>query len=291
MYQEFCILDVEPKAYEKKLIIYTNKDLSRTRFETEAQVQVYERQSKSEALFTKSIDETNKNIVIEFNDWPIPNTEYIVSVKNLYTVVDEPIESNIKKKVVFPSTIASTIIITEPAMFQQIKENNLTVTFIETSETSELINSYYLEIGTNTAFDNIVVHSNVKEKSIKIDVPAPNQYFLRVRAEKEDKSEYGKWSDTISFRVGDRINTEDKDDPNYNDHNYDIDPDIKKDPDIDDPKKDNPDEPDIDIDLETFEVLNKIKQNVTPENILLQLSKEIDPDCVPNIMIIKSEVE
>lgn len=291
MYQEFCILDVEPKAYEKKLIIYTNKDLSRTRFETEAQVQVYERQSKSEALFTKSIDETNKNIVIEFNDWPIPNTEYIVSVKNLYTVVDEPIESNIKKKVVFPSTIASTITITEPAMFQQIKENNLTVTFIETSETSELINSYYLEIGTNTAFDNIVVHSNVKEKSIKIDVPAPNQYFLRVRAEKEDKSEYGKWSDTISFRVGDRINTEDKDDPNYNDHNYDIDPDIKKDPDIDDPKKDNPDEPDIDIDLETFEVLNKIKQNVTPENILLQLSKEIDPDCVPNIMIIKSEVE
>ena len=291
MYQEFCILDVEPKAYEKKLIIYTNKDLSRTRFETEAQVQVYERQSKSEALFTKSIDETNKNIVIEFNDWPIPNTEYIVSVKNLYTVVDEPIESNIKKKVVFPSTISSTITITEPAMFQQIKENNLTVTFIETSETSELINSYYLEIGTNTAFDNIVVHSNVKEKSIKIDVPAPNQYFLRVRAEKEDKSEYGKWSDTISFRVGDRINTEDKDDPNYNDHNYDIDPDIKKDPDIDDPKKDNPDEPDIDIDLETFEVLNKIKQNVTPENILLQLSKEIDPDCVPNIMIIKSEVE
>ena len=291
MYQEFCILDVEPKAYEKKLIIYTNKDLSRTRFETEAQVQVYERQSKSEASFTKSIDETNKNIVIEFNDWPIPNTEYIVSVKNLYTVVDEPIESNIKKKVVFPSTIASTITITEPAMFQQIKENNLTVTFIETSETSELINSYYLEIGTNTAFDNIVVHSNVKEKSIKIDVPAPNQYFLRVRAEKEDKSEYGKWSDTISFRVGDRINTEDKDDPNYNDHNYDIDPDIKKDPDIDDPKKDNPDEPDIDIDLETFEVLNKIKQNVTPENILLQLSKEIDPDCVPNIMIIKSEVE
>ena len=291
MYQEFCILDVEPKAYEKKLIIYTNKDLSRTRFETEAQVQVYERQSKSEALFTKSIDETNKNIVIEFNDWPIPNTEYIVSVKNLYTVVDEPIESNIKKKVVFPSTIASTITITEPAMFQQIKENNLTVTFIETSETSELINSYYLEIGTNTAFDNIVVHSNVKEKSVKIDVPAPNQYFLRVRAEKEDKSEYGKWSDTISFRVGDRINTEDKDDPNYNDHNYDIDPDIKKDPDIDDPKKDNPDEPDIDIDLETFEVLNKIKQNVTPENILLQLSKEIDPDCVPNIMIIKSEVE
>lgn len=291
MYQEFCILDVEPKAYEKKLIIYTNKDLSRTRFETEAQVQVYERQSKSEALFTKSIDETNKNIVIEFNDWPIPNTEYIVSVKNLYTVVDEPIESNIKKKVVFPSTIASTITITEPAMFQQIKENNLTVTFIETSETSKLINSYYLEIGTNTAFDNIVVHSNVKEKSIKIDVPAPNQYFLRVRAEKEDKSEYGKWSDTISFRVGDRINTEDKDDPNYNDHNYDIDPDIKKDPDIDDPKKDNPDEPDIDIDLETFEVLNKIKQNVTPENILLQLSKEIDPDCVPNIMIIKSEVE
>ena len=291
MYQEFCILDVEPKAYEKKLIIYTNKDLSRTRFETEAQVQVYERKSKSEALFTKSIDETNKNIVIEFNDWPIPNTEYIVSVKNLYTVVDEPIESNIKKKVVFPSTIASTITITEPAMFQQIKENNLTVTFIETSETSELINSYYLEIGTNTAFDNIVVHSNVKEKSIKIDVPAPNQYFLRVRAEKEDKSEYGKWSDTISFRVGDRINTEDKDDPNYNDHNYDIDPDIKKDPDIDDPKKDNPDEPDIDIDLETFEVLNKIKQNVTPENILLQLSKEIDPDCVPNIMIIKSEVE
>ena len=291
MYQEFCILDVEPKAYEKKLIIYTNKDLSRTRFETEAQVQVYERKSKSEALFTKSIDETNKNIVIEFNDWPIPNTEYIVSVKNLYTVVDEPIESNIKKKVVFPSTIASTITITEPAMFQQIKENNLTVTFIETSETSELINSYYLEIGTNTAFDNIVVHSNVKEKSVKIDVPAPNQYFLRVRAEKEDKSEYGKWSDTISFRVGDRINTEDKDDPNYNDHNYDIDPDIKKDPDIDDPKKDNPDEPDIDIDLETFEVLNKIKQNVTPENILLQLSKEIDPDCVPNIMIIKSEVE
>ena len=291
MYQEFCILDVEPKAYEKKLIIYTNKDLSRTRFETEAQVQVYERQSKSEASFTKSIDETNKNIVIEFNDWPIPNTEYIVSVKNLYTVVDEPIESNIKKKVVFPSTIASTITITEPAMFQQIKENNLTVTFIETSETSELINSYYLEIGTNTAFDNIVVHSNVKEKSIKIDVPAPNQYFLRVRAEKEDKSEYGKWSDTISFRVGDRINTEDKDDPNYNDHNYDIDPDIKKDPDIDDPKKDNPDEPDIDIDLETFEVLNKIKQNVTPENILLQLSKVIDPDCVPNIMIIKSEVE
>ena len=139
--------------------------------------------------------------------------------------------------------------------------------------------------------DNIVVHSNVKEKSVKIDVPAPNQYFLRVRAEKEDKSEYGKWSDTISFRVGDRINTEDKDDPNYNDHDYDIDPDIKKDPDIDDPKKDNPDEPDIDIDLETFEVLNKIKQNVTPENILLQLSKEIDPDCVPNIMIIKSEVE
>ena len=291
MYQEFCILDVEPKAYEKKLIIYTNKDLSKTRFETEAQVQVYERQSKSEALFTKSIDETNKNIVIEFNDWPIPNTEYIVSVKNLYTVVDEPIESNIKKKVVFPSTIASTITITEPAMFQQIKENNLTVTFIETSETSELINSYYLEIGTNTAFDNIVVHSNVKEKSIKIDVPAPNQYFLRGRAEKEDKAEDGKWSDTISFRVGDRINTEDKDDPNYNDHNYDIDPDIKKDPDIDDPKKDNPDEPDIDIDLETFEVLNKIKQNVTPENILLQLSKEIDPDCVPNIMIIKSEVE
>ena len=281
MYQEFCVLDIEQKLNEKQIIIYTNKELSKTKFDTEAVIEVFERATKSSPIFTSYIDDTFKNIVIEFKDWPVPNTEYIISVKNLYTIVDEPLNESLKKKITFKSTISSLITIKSPIMFEQIKENNLTISIEENDENNNFTNHYYLEIAPTTAFNEVIAKTTFDKKEFNLVLPREDQYFLRIRAQSTDDSEYGKWSKVVSFRYGDKIYTKDEDDPNYQDI------DVK----LDDVPENVDEEGNIDIDLEPFEIIGSLPQNKTPKKIVIHFSKKLDENVIPKIKLLREEVE
>ena len=119
MYKEFSVISIEPLMAKKQIVITTNKELNILDFDNKTIIEIYERDTKTPVTFTTDIKD--EVLTITLNDWPLPNSEYILSVKNLLSITDETLESNIKRKIVFKSDITSTINIISPCMNELIE--------------------------------------------------------------------------------------------------------------------------------------------------------------------------
>lgn len=272
MYKEFSVISIEPLMAKKQIVITTNKELNILDFDNKTIIEIYERDTKTPVTFTTDIKD--EVLTITLNDWPLPNSEYILSVKNLLSITDETLESNIKRKIVFKSDITSTINIISPCMNELIE--NLNINFEEINKEKEkLINSYYVEIATDNAFINRIIKSAINTTNITFTTKYLGQMFLRVRAQDNINGVYGPWSEVISFRY----KKEDYDDSDIKDE-------IQDDPIDDDSQEDEPI-----VDLEEFKIVKELEQGVTPSNsLLIEFSKEVDSSTLDNIVILKRRV-
>lgn len=136
-------------------------------------------------------------------NWPDPNQEYILRIEKLKNILGIELTNAVKKRIIFESSICSTINILSPSFNEKINDIYIKWEEVLQNPNQELINSYLIEISTEANFYNIVKSSYVQNKTeITFDSLELGQYFLRARVQKDES--YGFWSETISFIVGEK---------------------------------------------------------------------------------------
>lgn len=272
MYHEFTLLAIEPIMKEKKIEITTNRDIDINN-QKDIIVELFERSTKTPVVFDVVIKDMQ--LLINLKDWPIPNTEYILSVKGLKSITGEELSSNIKKKIVFKSNILDTARINSPSMYEKIKECIINVSIISHIKETECNHcedeidpgfqvkeiGTYLEVATDNAFINTLVSTFTTKSEIIISLPKKGvQYYIRARVQDyADVKEYGLWTETVTFVYGEKNESGEL-------------------PDIEEPMPpifpEDPTEPEVD--LEEFQLLTKIEQGINPGQILLlEFSKSL----------------
>lgn len=198
MYQEFDVLKISTSLIEKKVFIEFSLDVNEETVTLDTLVLAEKATSR---IVNIKINVRRNVVELELADWPVPNTEYLIKVqKGIKSIVDDELPDSLQRNLIFNSEITSVVEVLSPADHEEI--NELLITWKETQVRSseDLVNSYYLEISTDTAFYNIVKKTEVHDKeSVKLSGLPSGQYYLRIRAQKN--GQYGRWSDTATFVV------------------------------------------------------------------------------------------
>lgn len=268
MFNEFSILTIETILAEKKIIITANQDIDVNSLD-DTVITIFERETKSPVMFESEAN--SKVITATLKEWPIPNSEYIVLIKDLKSVTGDLLASGVKKRVAFDSQIESIAKITTPVMHEKVTELKIEIQEDLVNPTANLINSFYIELSTDNAFINIVAKTSILSRNtITLNEVIDGQYFLRVRVQNETNGtiQYSRWSDTTTFVFG-----------NENENPIIIDP--------TDPT--NTDGPIIDID-EDLEIITSPQNGITPSSILLEFNYPIDETSLGKIVIIRRDV-
>lgn len=273
MYQEFSVQSIDSLLNKKQILISTNRDIDPNTLK-DTVIEVFERGTKTPLLFEPIIE--GKNLAINLKDWPIPNTDYILSVKGLTSIAGEKLETNIKRKITFDSNVISKAIVLNPSMFE--KTSDPLIELKEISEKDEdIINSFYIEVSTDNAFYNIVAKGVFNKPIFRLSLVKNKQYFLRARIQTNDGTDqYGLWSETVTFIYGEEN----------------VEGDIPAIEEPNDPEDDYTQEDDGPIiDIEDFEIISSLDQGVTPEQLIIEFSKDIDIFSVENIIITRKVVK
>lgn len=263
MFQEFSVNGVKADLQTKTVIVECTFDIDP---ESISQVTLYTKATRNNVGFRTEVK--GKTIVLVLDDWPVPNSEYVLSVQKLKTVLGDELASGVRRKLIFKSSICSGVKVTYPAYDEVITDLKAAWEEI-VPETYSRVDSYYVEIATEIGFHNIRKKTVVDGRN-EIDLTdLPNgQYFIRVRAQKDN--EYGLWSEVITFVVGDSP--------------------AKPGPIFDPQEPEEPEDEDDDIYVPNIRIITKPADGETPQSILIEFDCEIDPDSIEDIIVIRREI-
>jgi hypothetical protein len=266
MYQEFSIITIDTIMETKQIIITTNKAINENAVDNII-VELYERASKTPLIFDYEVN--GENIIITLKDWPIPNTDYILGVQGITSVLEETLDGSVKKRIQFKSNVLSNVKIISPVMFQEVKSLDIKLVE-EADDTKNLIGSYYIEIATDNAFFNIVHKTPLYTDNLTMYLKEHGQYFIRARVQL-DESNYSKWCSMISFIYG---GVKQEPVPSVPDDNH---------VDIPIDMGDDDNNPTVDI-TGPFIMIEELEQGVTPDGSLaIAFSNLIDDFSLENI--------
>jgi hypothetical protein len=273
MYNEFSIVAIDTAIQNKQIIIEANKTINSNASDNIV-IELYERATKTPLVFNYTVEK--EKLIITSRDWPIPNTDYILGVTGITSVTGDTLEGNIKKRVKFESNVLSTVKVTSPIMFEEVK--SLDINLVEEADDSaNLVGSYYIEVATDNAFFNIVHQTTASKASFTLYLKEQGQHFIRARVQKDDCN-YSRWSPAISFIYGavpESYPTDLEEEEALNDIPIEIDDDL---------------EPIIDLSV-AFEIIELPEQGVTPEEaLLIAFSNVIDDLSIDNIVITRKDV-
>lgn len=222
----FSVLGAYADLALKQIIIETNF-LINPKSVTMDNILLYEVSNDNEnhkltKFFSLSLDETKKNIIIQFEDYPKDNSKFFIIVKNLIDKLDRELKYNYDKYIVFSYNIKTKVSINNPLDQSVLKDNNVEFNIATSCEDKEI--KYRIEISHDVAFfksDSLLLSDNKKEEIILsnnldydfigYDIDSKNikalivfktdgQYYIRARAEKQENIT-GKWSDIVSFSI------------------------------------------------------------------------------------------
>ena len=268
MYQNFSLLGIEAQLKDRKIILEFSKVLDYNR-KDETEIKVYERANKIKSDFDYCFDD--RFLIITLAESPVPNTDYILSVKNVFSVYEEKLSSNINTRINFKSDVISKVEIISPVQFQEV--NNLVIELKETADNeADLTDSFFIEISKDNHFDNICNSFITKDLRTPIYIKESGQYFIHARAQTSENA-FGAWSDTVTF-----IKTGIKEKPD----------DQITDSSVETEFKDN--EPSVDFD-DAFDIIEMPEQGVTPEEgLLIEFNHKLNEMSVDSIIIVREEV-
>ena len=270
MYQPFSLLGIDTDIRNGQIVLEFNNALDENK-KDEIAINIYERYNKINIIFDYAINQ-NK-LIISLIDDPIPNTDYILKIKNIKSILDESLPTAINTKINFKSNVISTLKILSPIQFQEVEK--LEIDLEEVANNNEdYINSYLVQISTDTSFNNIINSFITKDLRTSIYLKNPGQYFIRARIQ-QDESNYSKWTETVTF-----IKTGIIENSNIEEPDKSVEVDFEED-----------DEPIIDFDDE-FDLEEYPQQGVTPEeSLLLFFNRDIDDMSVDKILVIKEAIK
>ena len=261
MYREFTVQDIRTNIKEKSILVEFSMDVKESSVD-DSTIQLVDRKTKEIKNYKITVKEKIATIIL--NEWPAPNSEYIIKIENILSVLDEPIVRPERKKISFESAITSDVTIVCPSD-NEIIESVVIKWREDTKVESEAINSFYLELSSEASFYNILSSSNVID-STQIELPRleNGQYFIRCRV--QDGDSYGRWSETVTFLMG-KNNV--PPDGIYDDSN----PDPGEDP----------------IYVDDLIVISKPDDGKTPNSIFIEFNGILDPETLKDIVIIRRD--
>lgn len=196
MYQKFDLLGVNASMKDKKVYIECTLDVDESSVSNETITLVGKGTNR---IIDYDFIVNGSIIELNLKEWPIPNVEYMLVIQTgIKSITDEPLSAALKRMIVFPSEVTSTVVITSPSDYEEINSLKLTWSEKLTNTNMELANSFCIEVANENAFYNNVIETNVYDKSeiILADIP-DGQYYVRIRAQKGDQ--FGRWSETVTF--------------------------------------------------------------------------------------------
>lgn len=206
MYYSFEVVNLQTNLKDKQIIVNYSMDINRNNTNGTV-IEVFERASKSPVMFDDVI--SRDKIIITLRDWPIPNTEYVLSVKGVRSITDEETNKGLKTSFSFKSEVINSAKIIAPTNFEKIDEVliKLKESCPKDKDEEEFINSFYIEIGLDNNFIDVPYKMFIQDKSeVVAGLRRYGQYYIRARVQKTDENEeiqYGEWSETSTFIYGD----------------------------------------------------------------------------------------
>lgn len=260
MYQDLRILAVDPNMQQRKVVIELNFDVDAESI-TDSSIELYGKAERNRVEYVSEI--IGKTIVLTLTSWPIPNFEYVIAIQNLKNVMGEELASGMRRKLIFKSSICSTVQILYPAYGEVITDLKASWKEVLADKTHEIVGSFLIEVSKENTFYTLERHSEVTgSHEINLQDLPDGQYYLRVRAQKD--GELGTWSEVVTFLVGEVA--------------------AKPEPIFDSGDLADDDE---DIYIPDIKILSMSEDGVTPGSILIELDCEIDPDLIGDILVIR----
>lgn len=260
MYNEFTINEILINPQTKTISVNFAYDIDPTSI-TEETIQVMDRSTREIIDYDVIVDDRIVNITLK--SWPEPNKEYLLTIEKLKNILGDVLASAIRKKIIFTSSITSTVNILNPDFNEVINDIFVKWEEVKADETQELVNSYFIEISSDTNFYNIERATLVQEKQeIILEKLEPGQYFIRMRVQKNEQ--YGFWSEKVSFII--ETNSNDESGAIFDEDNN------------------NP------VFIQEIKLLCSPENGDTPETILLEFDCPINSDFLENIIVIRKEM-
>jgi len=256
MYQQFDILTLACDLPSRSIVIECSHDVDEDSVSNDSILLGDESGNLINAAFVVN----GKVITATLQDWPVANTEYSLLIQPLLkTIAGDGLKTAVKRKLVFKSTVLSTVSILAPANYETCLQPYLV--WQEHSKNGEaLISRYGIEISSDTGFFKIVTRTTVANKvSIALKTLLAGQYFARVRAE-SPSGDVGIWSEPVTFI----IQKEGAIDANNDLWGPTIDKDI--------------------------EIIEQPANGDTPSSFLFVFSEEVDPDAIGDIVVTRRVV-
>ena len=198
-YIKFCVVAVETDLKEQSIFVHFNKQVD-TDFVNEQNITVALRDNSVATLsyFDLFTSDDLKTITIKFRNTPVVNSDYVLVIQNtLQDLEGNKLDKSLFRSVMLKSSVTSSINLVSPANFEIIKDKK----FIWEEIGDNLINSFRIQISTDTGFHNVVIDSTVVGQT---DITfgkelSHGQYYYRIRAEEDDN--YGTWSEIRTFLI------------------------------------------------------------------------------------------
>ncbi len=197
MYQKFDVASISAFLKERTVVIETTMDVDAGTVNTDT---VFFANADDSRLLAYDLVVDKRTIKIQLKDWPAPNKEHLLIIRQeIMSVSELSLSATYRRQLTFPSSITTTALITAPSNHERIEELSI-AWLVQAGENSAPVSSYYLEIASEPAFYNLIKTTEVygvDRASITLtDVPE-GQYFVRIRA--QGTEDYGPWSEPVSF--------------------------------------------------------------------------------------------
>jgi len=198
-YIKFCVVAVETNLKDQSVYVTFNKEVDSDSLNYDNIILAVNGSTTAPlASYSIILGDDLKTLKLQFIDAPIVNRPYILVLQDKISDLEgKHLDKSLFRNVSFKSNVTSDIVLNNPSNFEIISEQS----FSWQEVGDNLVNSYRLQISSDTGFFNIEVNNVIKDKTVvTLGVPLkPGQYYYRVRAEQDN--DYGVWSETRTFLV------------------------------------------------------------------------------------------
>lgn len=272
-YIKFCILTVETSLKDQSIYLTFNKEIDQTTLSySNIILALNSNYIAPLATYDIVLGDDLKTLQLKFKDAPAVNQPYILMIQeNIKDLEGNTLDKSLLRYLEFKSNVTSDVILKSPANFEIVEEQK----FSWEERGDNPVNSFRLQVSTDTGFCNIVTDIVIKDQtSIVLGTPLKaGQYFYKIRAEVDDA--FGPWCETRTFLV--------QQDEEYQEQ------DVSDDSTIDDDKEDVIVEDLVnDVKGERLIVEDSPKSGVTPSSFLFLFSEDIDPESL-QVSVIRSD--
>lgn len=198
-YIKFCVIAVETSLRDQSVYITFNKEVDSDSLNYQNIILACNNLVTSPlAAYDIILGKDLKTLCLKFIDSPVVNQPYVLVLQDkILDLEGNNLDKSLFRNVTFKSSVTSSITINSPANFEVITSQ----TFSWTETGDNLVNSYRLQVSTDTGFHNLEVNSLIKDQtSVTLGAPLKvGQHFFRVRAEQDDM--FGIWSEIYTFLI------------------------------------------------------------------------------------------